>query len=172
MKSRLFGTLVILVAAAASAQSADKLKDLQPFVGTWTCSGMAFASPMGPEHPTRATATAKWSLNKKWLEVHYTETTSSKNPHPYDVVAYWGYDDETKKLIASTFDNMGGYASQDSPGWDGDKLVFSGPSHGGGMSMQGRDVFTRKGAKQFTHNFETPDKSGFWQKTDEEICRR
>ena len=102
MKSRLFGTLVILVAAAASAQSADKLKDLQPFVGTWTCSGMAFASPMGPEHPTRATATAKWSLNKKWLEVHYTETTSSKNPHPYDVVAYWGYDDESKKLIAGT----------------------------------------------------------------------
>jgi hypothetical protein len=106
MKSRLLGAIVILIAAVASAQSADKLKDLQPLVGTWKCSGMAFASPMGPEHPTRARATAKWSLNNKWVEVHYTETKTSKNPHPYDVVAYWGYDDETKKLVADSFDNM------------------------------------------------------------------
>jgi hypothetical protein len=172
MKSRLLGATVILIAAVASAQSADKLKDLQPFVGTWKCSGMAFASPMGPEHPTRATATAKWSLNNKWVEVHYTETKTSKNPHPYDVVAYWGYDDETKKLVADSFDNMGGYSTEDSPGWDGDQLVFSGPSHGGGMTMQGRDVFIRKGVNQFTHHFEMQDKSGGWQKTDEETCKR
>ena len=170
MKSRLLGAIVILIAAAAVAQ--PSLQDLQPFVGTFKCSGMTFASEMGPEHPTRGVVTSKWTLDKKWLEVRYNETKTSKNAHPYSVVVFWGYDGETKKLVAASFDNMGGYATQDSPGWDGDRLVWTGPSHGGGMTMQGHELFTRKGANQFTHSFEMPDKSGGWQKADEETCKR
>jgi hypothetical protein len=49
--------------------------------------------------------------------------------------------------------------------------MFSGASHGGGMTMQGRDVFTRKG-NQFTHYWEFQDKNGNWQKADEEICKK
>jgi hypothetical protein len=133
---------------------------------------MAFASEMGPEHATRAIVTGKWVLDKKWLEVRYSETKTSKNPHPFSVVAYWGYDAQTKKLVAGSVDNSGGYGTEDSPGWNGDQLVFTGPGHMGGMTMQGRDTFTRKGKNEIGHTGEFQDQSGNWKKTDEETCKR
>ncbi len=170
MKTRFVCLLSILAAATAYAQ--PKLQDLQSFVGTFNCSGMAFASEMGPEHPTQGTVTSKWVLDKKWLEVRYSETKTSKSPHPFSVVAHWGYDDQTKKLVAGSFDNSGGYGTEDSPGWNGDELVFTGPGHMGGMTMQGRDTFTRKGKNQLNHMGEFQDQSGNWKKTDEETCKR
>ena len=98
MRTRLICLVFILAAATAYAQ--PSLQDLQPFVGTFTCTGTAFASEMGPEHASRGTVTSKWVLNKKWLEVRYSETKTTANPHPFSVVAYWGYDPQTKKLVA------------------------------------------------------------------------
>ena len=170
MRTRLVCLVFILAAATAYAQ--PTLQDLQPFVGTLTCTGTAFASEMGPEHASRGTVTSKWVLNNKWLEVRYSETKTSKNPQPFSVVAYWGYDAQTKKIVALSADNFGGYATQDSPGWNGDDLVFTGASHMGAMTMQGRDTFTRKGKNQLGHMGEVQDASGNWKKTDEETCKR
>jgi hypothetical protein len=170
MKSRLLGAIVILIAAAAVAQ--PSLQDLQPFLGTFKCSGMTFASEMGPEHPTRGGVTSKWTLDKKWLEVRYNETKTSKNAHPYSVVAFWGYDSGTKKLVAVSVDNQSGYSTEESSGWEGDTLTWTGPMHGGGMTMQGRDVFTRKGKNEISHAFEMQDQSGGWKKMDQETCKR
>jgi len=170
MKTRLM-LPIFLVATASFAQSAS-LKDLQPFVGTFKCTGVAFASEMGPEHATRATVTGRWTLGGKWLQIRYTEVKTAKNPHPFDVVAYWGFDEGTKKFVATSMDNMGGYAMQDSTGWTGDEFVFSGLGHMGPMTMQGRDTFGRKGKNQITHMFELQDNAGGWKKLDEETCKR
>ena len=170
MRTRLICLVFILGAATAYAQ--PSLQDLQPFVGTLTCTGTAFASEMGPEHASRGTVTSKWVLNKKWLEVRYSETKTTANPHPFLVVALWGYDAQTKKLVAVSADGFGGYATQDSPGWDGDNLVFTGAGHMGAMSMQGRDTFMRNGKNQFGHMGEIQDASGNWKKTDQETCKR
>jgi hypothetical protein len=170
MKTRLVGLVFILAAATAYAQ--PSLQDLQPFVGTFNCTGLALASEMGPEHATRGTVTSKWVLDKKWLEVRYNETKTTKNPHPFLVVAHWGYDAQTKKIVALSADGFGGYGTEDSPGWDGDQLVFTGAAHMGGMTMQGRDTFTRKGKNELGHFGEIQDQSGGWKKTDEETCKR
>jgi len=169
MKTRLVCLVFILAAATAYAQ--PSLQDLQPFVGTFTCTGTAFASEMGPEHASHGTVTSKWVLNKKWLEVRYSETKTTANPHPFSVVAHWGYDPQTKKLVATSVDGFGGYSTQDSPGWNGDDLVFGGTGHMG-APMQGRDTFTRKGKNQVGHMGEIQDASGNWKKTDEETCKR
>jgi hypothetical protein len=170
MKTRFLCLGFILAAATAYAQ--PSAQDLQPFVGTFNCTGIALASEMGPEHPSRGTVTGKWVLNKKWLEVRYNETKTSKNPQPFSVVAYWGYDAQSKKLVAASVDGFGGYGTEDSPGWNGDQLVFTGASHMGGMTMQGRDTFTRKGKNEIGHMGEFQDPSGTWKKTDEETCKR
>jgi hypothetical protein len=164
---------LLLIAATAFAQSAtDQLKTLSPFIGTWKCSGKTFASEMGPEHSTTATVTGKWMLNAKWLEMRYTEEKNSRNPNPYAVVAYWGWDEGQKKLVAGSFDNQGGYAVATSEGWSGDTLVFEGPSHMGAMTMNSRDSFTRNGDNQISHSFLTPDNAGGWKKFDEETCKK
>jgi hypothetical protein len=170
MKTRLVCLVFILAAATAYAQ--PSLQDLQPFVGTFNCTGLALASEMGPEHATRGTVTSKWVLDKKWLEVRYNETKTTKNPHPFLVVAHWGYDAQTKKIVALSADGFGGYGTEDSPGWDGDQLVFTGAAHMGSMTMQGRDTFTRKGKNELGHFGEIQDQSGGWKKTDEETCKR
>ena len=164
---------LLLVATTALAQSAtDQLKALSPFVGTWKCTGKAFASDMGPEHSTTATVTGKWILNAKWLEIRYTEDKNSKNPNPFAVVAQWGWDEGQKKYVAGTVDNMGGYAVQQSSGWNGDELAFEGPGHMRPMTMNGRDVFTRSGDNQLSHAFYMPDNAGGWKKIDEETCKK
>ncbi|MDQ6799877.1 MAG: DUF1579 domain-containing protein [Acidobacteriota bacterium] len=164
---------LLLIATTAFAQSAtDQLKSLSTFVGTWKCSGKTFASEMGPEHSTTATVTGKWILNAKWLEVRYTEEKNSRNPNPYSVVAYWGWDEGQKKLVAGSVDNMGGYSVTQSSGWSGDTLAFEGPSHMGAMTMNGRDSFTRSGDNQISHAFSMPDSAGGWKKLDEETCKK
>jgi len=171
MKTRVMLPILLAVATASFGQ-ATSLKDLQPFVGTFKCTGMAFASDMGPEHATRATVTGKWMLSGKWLQVRYTEEKTSKNPHPFDVVAYWGFDEGTKKLVATSMDNMGGYAVQDATGWTGDEMIFTGLGHMGPMTAQGRDTFGRKGKNEITHAFEIQDNAGGWKKLDEETCKK
>jgi hypothetical protein len=173
MRVRLIVPILLMLATASFAQSAaDQLKSLNGFAGTWKCTGTAFATDMGPEHPTSATVTGKWVLGGKWLEMRYTEEKTKKNPMPFSVVGYWGWDEGQKKLVAGSIDNMGGYAVQGSSGWSGDTLIFEGPVHMGPTTPNGRDTFTRSGKDKITHSFAIPDNAGGWKKFDEEICKK
>jgi len=40
------------------------------------------------------------------------------------------------------------------------------------MTMNGRDVFTRRGDNEITHSFEIQDNAGGWKKLDEETCKK
>src|ERR1700737_4380781 len=171
MNTRLILPVLLLTAAAFAQSATDQVETLQPFVGNFKCSGKAFAAEKGPEHGTQATVTVKWALNAKWLEVHYTEEKNSRNPNPYAVVAYWGYDEGSKKFVAPNADNQGGWSVAESTGWNGDQLVWTGPAHMGAMTAPGRDTFVRKGA-DFTHAFEIQAASGGWKKLDEETCKK
>src|ERR1700719_3672516 len=103
MKTRFIVLALLIVASTSFAQSAaDQLSSLNAFVGTWKCTGTAFASDMGPEHSTAATVTGKWVLSGKWLEMRYIEEKTKKNPMPYAVTAYWGWDEGQKKLVAGS----------------------------------------------------------------------
>jgi len=169
MKTRILAVALCLVTAAAFGQVNPKVKDLQPFIGTFQCTGTAFASEYGPEHPTTATVTGSWALGGAWVQIHYVEKKTAKNPHPYEVIALWGYD--AKMFVAGSFDNMGGYGSSQSPGWQGDKLIFTGPMHGGGMSSNARDTFTKVGTNEIDHEGAMEVK-GKWVKLDSEKCKR
>ena len=171
MKTRILTLGLCLATVAAFGQSNPKLKELQPFVGTLQCTGTAFASPMGPEHPTKATVTGSWILGGAWLEVHYKEVKTDKNPHPFDLRAFWSYDEQPKAFVAGTVDNMSGYSTGQSKGWEGDKFVFAGPMHSGGAMMNSRDTFTRVGKDEIRHMGELEDK-GKWIKLDQEVCKR
>ena len=53
MKIRCLGIALCLLAASSLFAAGNA--NLQPIAGTWACTGIAFASDMGPEHPTKAT---------------------------------------------------------------------------------------------------------------------
>jgi len=170
MKTRIIAVVICLATVAAFGQSNPKLKELQPFVGTWQCTGTTFASEMGPEHPTTATVNGAWVLDGSWVEVRYTETKTAKNPHPYAVRMLLSYDAEPKAFVSGAVDNMTGYSVEQAPGWVSDKMTFSGLMHAGGATMKSRDIFTKVGKNEIIHESEMEMK-GKWVKLDKESCK-
>jgi hypothetical protein len=172
---------LVFAASAALAQTAapkpdmmkpdPKLRQLDYFVGTWGCKGTAFANPMAPEHPTAATVSAGWQLGDYWLAFSYAEMQSDKNPMPFTVSGWMGYDLEQKKLVIGSVDSMGGYSTSAGEGWKGDVLTFDGPWHMGPMTAKGRDTFTKKSADEFVHAAFL-EQGGKWVKLGEETCTK
>jgi len=167
---RLVCLLVFLVAGAAWAQRPAELKQLDPFVGSYTCTGTVYAGEWGPEHPISMSIDSQWSLGGMWLETKYKEMKTAKNPKPMTGEGLWGYDTELKKLVGGWVDSTGGYQTQQSDGWKGDTIVFVGPYHMG-MTANGRDTFTKKGKNEMTHVFELEMK-GTWKKVESDTCKK
>lgn len=146
------------------------LKQLEPFAHNYDCTGIAFATPMSPEHPTRATVTGEWTLGGTWIRFSYLEVKTPKNPMPVGVRGFWGYDAEIKKFISGAVDNMGGYSTAASAGWEGDSITFEGPWHLGDRTVTGRDTFTKSGTK-IMHTGEMMA-DGKWFTYGKETCTR
>ena len=166
---RLVSLLVFLVAGMAWAQRPAELKQLDPFVGSYTCKGTVYAGEWGPEHPISMSIDSTWSLGGMWLETKYKEMKTAKNPKPMTGEGLWGYDTELKKLVGGWVDSTGGYQTQQSDGWKGDTIVFVGPYHMG-MTANGRDTFVKKG-NEMTHVFELEMK-GTWKKVESDTCKK
>lgn len=159
--------------AMAAPKPAPELAQLKPFLGSWNCSGKAFASPMGPEHSSKGSLSTRMDLGGFWYAIHYDEMKTKENPSPFRVAAFWGYDSAQKKFVAVSVDGMGGYGTSTSAGWEGDKMVFTGDYAGMGPNkMPGRDTFTKKGDNEISHMGEISMAEGQWMKTDEETCHR
>jgi hypothetical protein len=178
MKARLILVvlpLVVFITAAAIAadneKAPSKLRELDYLGGTWQCKGTAFAFGDQPKHDVVATTKGTWILNDMWLEIRYVELKTKANPHPFNVRGFFGYDPEQKKLALGSIENDGGYSTESSNGWEGDAIVFTGPNHMGGMTVTGRDTWTKKSKTKLTYSFEIEDK-GNWTKLIEETCTR
>jgi len=161
----------VLIAGAALAMDPNpKLKELQPFAHNYTCTGIAYANPMAPEHPTQATVSGEWTLGGTWIRFSYIETKTSKNPMPVGVRGFFGYDGEIQKFVVGGVDNMGGYNTGASDGWNGDSITFEGPWHLGTQTVKARDTFTKNGTK-LMHVGEM-EMDGKWVKYGQETCTR
>ena len=169
---RLVCLLVFLAAGAAWAQKPPaELKQLEPFAGKWSCKGTVYAGPWGPEHPTVFHVDTHWTLGGRWLYSDLKETKTAKNPNPMSGMDLWTYDTDRKMFVGGWVDNSGMYQAQESKGWNGDEIVFTGPMHNSGMTgMTGRDTFKGKG-KTMTHVFEIESK-GQWKKVESDSCTR
>jgi hypothetical protein len=145
------------------------LEQLQFFIGDWQCAGTGYLEGKG--HPTSAKVHAAWDLNGFFLGLRYEEQRTEVDPMPVTAVEHWGYGDDLKKLVAGQVDSLGGYGTQATAGWEGDKLVWLGDYHFMGTKMPSRDTFVRRGANELTHLGEIQEK-GAWTKLDEETCYR
>ena len=158
-------------AVASPAKPAPEVSQLKYFAGIWQCEGTDFAGPMGPEHPMQQTVTARMDLDGFWLIQRLEEKKTKDNPHPIKGVYAFAFDPGQKKFVALWNDNSGGWASQTSDGWEGDKFVLVGEYTGGGQKMPTRDVYVKKGAKELTHTVELKIKDQ-WSKAVEETCKK
>jgi hypothetical protein len=176
MKVRLLLVCLTLAATIAAAQEmpkpSPKLKELNYFAGTWSCKGETFDTDFTKAHPTMATVKASWILSDFWLSLNYTEEKTAKNPMPYALRLFWGYNEGEKKLVSGSVDNQGSYSTESTDGWDGMKMTLTGATHGGGMTTKVHDYFEKKSANKLVHWSDYETKDGSWKKVDEETCTR
>lgn len=179
---RVLATAVLLSGTAPLALAADKpmeapkppkeMAQLSYFHGSWTCSGKAFATPMGPEHATEAKLGIAHVLDGYWVVFHYDEEKTAANAMPYHAAGFIGYDPGEKAFLERCQDSFGGWCNTTSKGWMGDVLTFEGPGTMDGKKMTVRDIFTKKGPSEVMHAGEMQGPDGTWTRTDEETCTK
>ena len=170
MRKLLIATLLLLAVQAMATEPDPILKQQLGYLArNFACKGIAYASPMAPEHPTQGIVTAGWTLGGYWVGFTYAEKKTAQNPMPFTVRGVMGYDPQTKKLVMGSADDMGGYSSSGSDGWNGDALVWVGPWHMGSQTVTGRDTFTKKSATEMTHRAEI-EMDGKWVTLGQETC--
>jgi hypothetical protein len=82
---------------------------------------------------------------------------------------YWGYDAATKQFVETSIDNLGGIGSSTSPGWQKDRLVWTGDVVIQGARTPVRDTFSKRGP-ELLHTGEA-EIDGRWSVVLEETCR-
>ena len=123
-------------AAAAPAtpppppKPAAELDTFKFFLGKWKCDGKAFASPMSPtEHAVKGSAEAKLEVDNFWQSFTYEEKKTKEHPG-LKVNGCWGYDQGAKRFVRAAVGNHGEWDTASAPGWEGDKLVWTGELSG------------------------------------------
>jgi len=140
------------VAAAPPPPPAPKpaaeLEQLKLFEATWKCEGKQPAGPMGPEQDYKSTFKGKKDVESFWISFEYSQKKSKAHAMPVIAKGYLGYGPAAKKYVSLGVDNMGGSVTESSPGWEADKLTFTGDGQMGGQKISFRETYTKKGDKE------------------------
>src|SRR5437763_5380336 len=167
-------------AAAAAAPAmmppppkpAAELDTFKFFVGKWKCDGKAFAGPMSPtEHAVKASAEGKLIVDNFWHSFTYEEKKSKDHPG-LKVNGLWGYDQGAKRYVRAAASNQAGWDTASAPGWEGDKLVWTGEMSGPMGRIPFHHTFTKKSDKEWSHVLEVRMPDGKWTPTEDITCKK
>jgi len=82
-----------------------------------------------------------------------------------------GYEPTGKQYVMVWVDNFGSWATEMSPGWQGDTMVWTGDQMVMGEKAASRDTFVKKSDTEVTHKFELNMK-GQWSPIVDETCKK
>jgi hypothetical protein len=155
----------------AMPKPAPELAQLEWFAGTWRCQGDVPASPMGPARKSRSSVTIRPDFGGFWYSGVVREDKTPDHPHPMHGTFHETYDTGKKQFLLLWVDNYGGWATETSPGWNGDKKVYEGEGAMGGKMLPVRDTFVKQGAGQMSHKAEMK-LDGRWTILGDEVCKK
>ena len=151
---------------------AAELDTFKSFLGKWKCDGKAFASPLSPvEHAVKGTAEGKLIVDNFWHSFTYEEKKTKEHPG-LKVNGLWGYDQGAKRFVRAAAGNHGEWDTASAPGWEGDKLVWTGELSGPMGRVPFHHTFTKKGDKEWTHLLELRLPDGKWAPAEEVTCKK
>ena len=83
-----------------------------------------------------------------WYVVDYEQRKSKDHPMPVKGHGHVGYDLAAKKYVGLGVDSVGGWVTESSPGWEGDKLVWLGDASVLGQKVSLRETFAKKADRE------------------------
>ena len=157
-------------AAEPTPSPAAEMANLKVFDGSWTCEGTANPGPMGPGGAMKGAVTSQTDLNGYW-QSGTVKSTGGGMSGTMEGRFHMTYDPGAKQYVLLWIDNMGIWSQETSPGWSGDKMVFTGESHMGAQKMSVRDVFVKNADGSLKHDWEG-EFEGKWTTMGTETCRK
>lgn len=155
--------------APPAPKPAPEMAQLKMFDGNWSCTGDIPAGPMGPAQKTKSTVKSRTEMGGFW-QIGTVSMSSPAMPS-FQGQFHTTYDSGKKQYVMLWVDNMGGYSQEAAPGWDGDKLVYTGEGSMGGQKMQTRDTFVKAADGSFKRSGEM-QVNGQWVSMGDETCHR
>jgi hypothetical protein len=142
------------------------------FMGKWKCEGAMPAGPWGPASKSMTNLSFKMELGDFFMAIDGDMKTDSKPPMKMMFKGMNGYDAATKKMMRTDYDSMGNMATLTSPGWEGDKMVFTGEGMMMGKKAKIRHTMTKKSDTEFSSQFEQAGPDGKWMSMGEDTCKK
>lgn len=159
--------------AMTAPKPGPELDALKPLGGNWACDGKAPAGPMGPAHSYKASFNNKWDLGNFWIWSEYDVKKSKENPMAFTGKGWMGYDSANKHYVWAGVDNMGGWISLTSSGWEGDKLTWEGDGMGPKGKTKMKFTFTKgKTPTEVSLEYAAQDDKGAWESPTTETCKK
>jgi hypothetical protein len=146
-----------------------EVAQLKFFDGSWACSGTSSPSPFGPGGKTTGTVRSHTDLGGFW-QSGVVKSSGGGMP-PMEGMFHMTYDPAMKQYVMLWVDSSGARGQENSSGWEGDKIVFSGDMNMGTQKMTMRDTFSKAAAGELKHSYEA-QVDGKWTPMGDETCKK
>jgi len=159
-------------AKAAEAQKLpEQLSFEKWFVGDWICEGAQHASPMAPGVKFIDRFSFRMALRGSWLIYHIDQLQGPVKGNE-TLIGSGTWDANAKVHVRRDMNTGGSRVDVTSPGWDGDKLVFTGYMIAGDEKLPVKHSFTRKGDAAYDSTLEMAGAGGRPTQWEEESCKK
>lgn len=138
------------------------MRSLSFFEGRWSCAGKFVQNGK----PIASTQVFTADLAGNWLAMRHDDT----HPDIFHALELWGYDKNSKAFNGYVFDNFSGIRHYTSPGWKGDRLIWT--NAGPAASAANRFVFERNGNARYQVTYAVNPKGKQWAVVDTLSCRK
>jgi hypothetical protein len=159
----------------AKASEAQKLPEQLSFerwfVGDWICEGTQHAAPAGPGVEFTDRFSFNMALRGSWL-IYHIDQLKGPVKGKQTLIGSSTWDANAKVHVRRDMNIGGSRVDVTSPGWDGDKLVFTGYMITGEEKLPVKDSFTKKGDAAYDSAIEVTgadSKPAMWE---EESCKK
>jgi hypothetical protein len=157
--------------AAAAQMLPEQLSAEKWFVGIWICEGTQHASPMGPGVKFTDRFSFKMALRGSWL-IYQIDQLKGPVKGKQTLIGSSTWDANAKVHVRRDMNIGGSRVDVTSPGWDGDKLVYTGYMIIGDEKLPVKHTFTRKGDAAYDSALEVTGADGKLAMWEEESCKK
>lgn len=164
-------TPAVNAAPSATPTLSDQLSVEKWFVGEWICEGEQHASPTAAAVKFTDKFTFEMALDGSWLTYHVDQTKGLLQGKR--TLIGWITWDANAKLHVRRDMNIGGTrVDVTTPGWDGDKLVFTGYMIANDEKLPIQQTFTQKGDAAYDSALIVTGAEGKPTEWEEESCKK
>ncbi|HEV2989536.1 MAG TPA: DUF1579 family protein [Candidatus Angelobacter sp.] len=141
-----------------------ELASLSFFEGSWDCNGKFLKN----DKKISSDMTFQPDLEGAWLMLRHDD----RPPNQFHAVESWGFDKTAGRFVAVVTDNFGSVRMFTSPGWQQDRLEWTGDLLTSDKKTSQHFLFDRKGPKEFVMTFELSQEQGGWKPIDSLTCAK